>query len=60
MPATQIVYLEELVPEDVLEKVAESGIDVREIREQACAAGVAPRELFKIQNGPRDYRVWLE
>ena len=60
MPATQIVYLEDLIPEDVLEKVAESGIDVREIREQACAAGVAPRELFNVQNGSRDYRVWLE
>ena len=60
MPASQVADLETLVPEDVLEKLREAGIDVKEIARKACDSGIVPQELFSLTAGARQYRVWLE
>ena len=60
MPAGQASILEELVPEDVLEKLCRAGIDVKVIQQEACASGLKPQELFKLRDDSRLYRVWLE
>lgn len=60
MPAGQVIELETIVPEDVLEKITQSGIDLEAIRKEACARGIVPMELFEFASDTREYRVWLE
>lgn len=60
MPSTQVSRLEELIPEDVLERIRESNIDLNALSRKACEGGILPQELFALNVGARDYRVWLE
>lgn len=52
--------LREVMPDDVLGKVARHGIDVEALSAQASAAQFAPRELFCLDVDSKRYLVWLE
>lgn len=60
MPASQVVTLEEQIPEDVLERIVESGINLDKIIREICESGVIPQEVFHLHLRQREYRVWLE
>lgn len=60
MPARAAAHLADLVPADLGEKVRELGIDVAAIAATAAADGFPPGELFRLQDGGKDVRVWLE
>ncbi|PCJ58893.1 MAG: ABC transporter [Candidatus Hydrogenedentota bacterium] len=60
MPAMQVSDLANLIPEEVLTKVQEAGINIHQIGQEACKKGIQPQELFTLKTGDRDYRVWLE
>ncbi|MFO1349294.1 MAG: AarF/UbiB family protein [Gammaproteobacteria bacterium] len=61
MPALAALDLENLMPEEVLERIRSSRqVDMRAIAKRILASGVAPQELFTFQDGVKHYRVWLE
>jgi predicted unusual protein kinase regulating ubiquinone biosynthesis (AarF/ABC1/UbiB family) len=59
-PSRTVEDLEALIPEDVLLKLIDSGIDLKQIKANAVSSGYAPQVLFETQKGARRYRVWLK
>ena len=52
--------LAELVPPEVNHKLTQRRIDVRQIAQKAVAEEFPPGELFRLEEGEKDFRVWLE
>ncbi len=52
--------LPDLIPPDVLPKLAARNIDAARIAVEARERNYAPAELFVLQEGERTLRVWLE
>jgi len=61
MPAEAVLDLEQLIPEDVLERIRESGkIDLKQLGDNIRTNGITPQQLFTFEDGSKVYRVWLE
>lgn len=60
MPASQVVRLKELIPQEVLPKITDAGIDLDQIARRACESGIVPQPLFELNSETRRYEVWLE
>ena len=60
LPVGQTSELEDLIPDDVLDAIRASKIDLEVIARNACESGLIPQELFVLENGAKRYRVWLE
>lgn len=61
MPAEAVLDLEHIIPEDVLERIMNSGtIDLKQLGESLRANGIIPQQLFVFEDGGKIYRVWLE
>ena len=60
MPASQVPFLQDQIPEDVLPKIRDARIDLEGIVRHTCERGIVPGELFTLDTGGREYRVWLE
>ncbi len=61
MPAEAALDLEQLIPEDVLERIIDSGkIDLKQLGDSIRANGIIPQQLFVFEDGEKVYRVWLE
>jgi predicted unusual protein kinase regulating ubiquinone biosynthesis (AarF/ABC1/UbiB family) len=58
--AVAVGHLEELVPDDLGERLRCRGIDLGQIAEQAVAAGYPAGDLFTLSEGEKQVRVWLE
>ncbi len=54
------VFLHELLPDDLVPKLADRGIDVRAIEAAVVKNGFAPGELFALDEGAKRIRVWLD
>jgi hypothetical protein len=52
--------LPDLIPDELGEKLRELRVDVRRIAEEAVASRFAPGELFRMAEGSKLVRVWLE
>lgn len=52
--------LAQLVPPSVRTKLAQRSIDLAVVADEARARDFAPGELFRLDDGPRTVRVWLE
>ncbi len=53
-------HLEDLLPEDLPRRLAARGLQPAGIGAAAVAAGLRPSELFHLDEGDRQVRVWLE
>lgn len=60
MPAEAALDLENIIPEDVLERIRASGVAIGAIVNRVRASSIAPQELFVLDEGPKRHRVWLE
>ncbi|MFA6051064.1 MAG: AarF/UbiB family protein [Methylobacter sp.] len=61
MPAEAVLDLDHLIPEDVLERIRESGkIDLKQLGDNIRTNGITPQQLFTFEDGSKVYRVWLE
>jgi predicted unusual protein kinase regulating ubiquinone biosynthesis (AarF/ABC1/UbiB family) len=61
MPAEAVLDLEHLIPEDVLQRIMDSGtIDIKQLSESIRANGIIPQQLLIFEDGSKTYRVWLE
>lgn len=60
MPASQVPFIQDQIPEDVLTKIRDAQINLDEIVRRTCEQGIVPGELFTLDTGCRQYRVWLE
>ncbi len=60
MPSSQVPFLQDQIPDNVLKKIDDSGIDLQGIIRRTCEGGIVPGELFALKSGNRHYRVWLE
>lgn len=59
-PSVTIGWVETLMPDKVREKIEAKGIDLTAIKQKAEANGMQAQELFALESGNREYRVWLE
>ncbi|MGZ5007035.1 MAG: ABC1 kinase family protein [Methylobacter sp.] len=61
MPAEAVLDLEHLIPEEVLERIVNSGtIDLKQLADSIRANGMIPQQLFVFEDIEKNYRVWLE
>lgn len=60
MPAEAALDLENIIPEDVLERIRASRVDMGVIISRIRASGIAPQKLFVLDEGLKRHRVWLE
>lgn len=59
-PLHVIDNLEAAMDQEVLERVRRRRIDLADLAARARASGYAPQELFRLDDGDREVRVWLE
>lgn len=59
-PALEVLHLPELVPQDVRLRIQENGVDLGALVQEVCSGGVVPGTLFRLEEGKRSLRVWLE
>ncbi len=52
--------LSDLVPPELEDKLRARGLDVAAIAAGAVESGLAPGELFRLVEGTKQIRVWLE
>ena len=60
LPASQVPFLQDQIPDSVLQKIRHAQIDLDMIVRRTCEQGIVPGELFTLDTGARQYRVWLE
>jgi hypothetical protein len=60
LPGTSVERLEDLIPDDVLAKLREQGIDPGKLGLSAFHGGCKPQQLFGLTEGDKKIRVWLE
>ncbi len=52
--------LPDLVPDDLRSKLVQRSIDIEGIARDAVARDFSPGELFRLNDGSKGIRVWLE
>ncbi len=61
MPAEAVFELEQLIPQDVLERINASGIiDFQQLGVALRVNGITPQDLFVFEDQRKIYKVWLE
>ncbi len=60
LPASAVDELEDIIPEDSLQRLQAQKIDLPAIKLRAQRSGYQAQELFQAQSSERRYRVWLE
>jgi predicted unusual protein kinase regulating ubiquinone biosynthesis (AarF/ABC1/UbiB family) len=58
--ASAVGHLQELVPEDLGERIRRRGLDLVRLAEQAVADGYPAGDIFTLTEDDRTVRVWLE
>jgi len=59
-PATAAAHLADLTPPEVAEKLVARGIEVAAVAASAAERGFPPGDLFTLNDGTKQVRVWLE
>lgn len=60
LPAEAVLDLEQLIPEDVMARIKDSGeIDFKQLGAAIRANGIIPQQLFEFEDSRKTYRVWL-
>jgi len=59
-PVATTASLPNLIPPDVAAQLSARGIDPRAIADRAVAAGFPAGELFNLDTGSKQVRIWLE
>lgn len=59
-PAHATEQLEDLIPDEVLERIHATGIHLQSLKQRAIDSSFEPQDLFVVERGQRKYRVWLE
>lgn len=60
LPAERALRLPEVVPEPVAESLERRGYDLGRVSREVEESGLAPRQLLRLDEGSRSWRVWLE
>jgi len=60
MPAEALLELPALLPDEAKAMLVAAGVDVEAAVQQISRAGFPPQEVFRVEEGGRSYRVWLE
>jgi len=58
--AAAAANLPELIPEEIEPKLAQRGIDLGKVTGELITSHFAPGEVFKLEDGSKSFRVWLE
>lgn len=59
-PIHTLQNLEDLIDDELMQKIREQNLDVTEIKQQAFRSGLIKQDLFKIKKGNRMVRIWIE
>jgi len=59
-PVGAAARLDDLVPPDVAAQLTARGIDAKSVADRVVAAGFPAGDLFALDTGPKQVRVWLE
>ena len=60
LPMTSLNNLQDLMPDNVCEKILEEGIDLKSIIEKVKETEFMPQDLFNLNIRNRNYRVWID
>jgi len=60
LPMTALENLEGLMPENVVVKIKDEGINIDQIIEKVRSSDFFAQDLFKLSIDERSYRVWIE
>jgi hypothetical protein len=60
LPATSVIDLEAMIPNEVKETIRAKGISISEIRDSAIRSGYISQVLFEAETTSKRYKVWLE
>ena len=61
LPVEMFLEIESLIPEDVLALLAtDKTVDITAIKQSVLDSGLVPQDVFTINNGEKEYAVWLE
>ncbi len=60
LPAIEALDLPSLVPAEIRRAVERHGIDLAELVEEVRERHFEPQDLFRLQSGSKEYRVWIE
>ncbi|TPV93548.1 MAG: ABC transporter [Myxococcales bacterium FL481] len=60
LPSEAATDLRGLIPPEVLELVTRARIDLDAIQRRVLSRALAPQAVLELQDGDREYRVWLE
>lgn len=59
-PAHAVAVLPDLMPDDVRERIENRKIDLVSLTRTAVEEGCQPGEIFRLEDGNRSVRVWIE
>lgn len=60
LPRSSVESLEDLMDDELVEKLQSEGINLDKIVQRTRRSGYRPGELFSVQNGDKEVRVYLE
>lgn len=60
LPVTALDNMEFLMPEKVISKIHEVGLNLNEVIQKVKATNFEPQDLFKLNIENRSYRVWID
>jgi predicted unusual protein kinase regulating ubiquinone biosynthesis (AarF/ABC1/UbiB family) len=60
LPMTALDNMEFLMPEKVISKIHEAGINMKELIQKVKSTNFEPQDLFHLNIDQRSYRVWID
>lgn len=60
LPLAAVENLEHLFPDEDLQRVKDSGLNLREVVQRARESGYSAQLLVDTQTAQRSYRIWIE
>lgn len=60
MPVASVKILDTIMPDSVLPKLEEKGLNLKEIITRVKDQNFAPQTLFEMEKEGKNYRVWIE
>ncbi len=59
MPASAIINLEDLIDQDLRDKLEKKGYEIEKIKKDVLNSGAPPQTVFELEEGPKHYIVRL-
>jgi len=60
MPIYSASVLDTVIPDSILPKLKEKGIDLKKLMQEMKNDNYAPRTLFSMETDEKSYKVWIE